>query len=109
MKKIQNLLLLLLLFVSVTVLAGKPAKYVFLMIGDGMGPEFTRLYMAQYPDSNFSKFTTRIATGTNNIYGRTTDSAASGTALACGIKTYNTAIGVGKDKKPVTSLAKKLK
>ena len=109
MKKIQNLLLLLLLFVSVTVLAGKPAKYVFLMIGDGMGPEFTRLYMAQYPDSNFSKFTTRIATGTNNIYNRTTDSAASGTALACGIKTYNTAIGVGKDKKPVTSLAKKLK
>ena len=109
MKKIQNVLLLLLLFVSVTVWAGKPAKYVFLMIGDGMGPEFTRLYMSQYPESNFGKFTQRIATGTNNIYGKTTDSAASGTALACGIKTYNTAIGVGKNKKPVTSLAKKLK
>ncbi len=105
----RNLLLMLMLLVSVTVFAGKPAKYVFLMIGDGMGPEFCKLYMSQYPESNFSKFAQRIPTGTNNIYGKTTDSAASGTALACGIKTYNTAIGVGKDKKPVTSLAKKLK
>ena len=104
----RNLLLVLLL-ISTAVFAGKPAKYVFLMIGDGMGPEFCRLYMSQYPDSNFSKFAQRIPTGTNNIYGKTTDSAASGTALACGIKTYNTAIGVNKSKKPVTSLAKKLK
>ena len=105
----RNFLLMLMLLVSVTVFAGKPAKYVFLMIGDGMGPEFCKLYMSQYPESSFSKFAQRIPTGTNNIYGKTTDSAASGTALACGIKTYNTAIGVGKDKKPVTSLAKKLK
>ena len=105
----RNFLLLLLLLVSVTVFAGKPAKYVFLMIGDGMGPEFCKLYMSQYPNSNFSKFATPIPTGTNNIYGKTTDSAASGTALACGIKTYNSAIGVDKNKKPVTSLAKKLK
>ena len=102
-------LLLVLLLISAAVFAGKPAKYVFLMIGDGMGPEFCKLYMSQYPDSNFSKFAQRIPTGTNNISGRTTDSAASGTALACGIKTYNTAIGVDKDKKPVTSLAKILK
>ena len=102
-------LLLVLLLISTAVFAGKPAKYVFLMIGDGMGPEFCKLYMSQYPDSNFSKFAQRIPTGTNNISGRTTDSAASGTALACGIKTYNTAIGVDKDKKPVTSLAKILK
>ena len=108
MKSQRNILLLLLLFVSVTVFAGKPAKYVFLMIGDGMGPEFTRLYMSQYPESNFSKFTQRIATGTDNVFGKTTDSAASGTALACGIKTYNSAIGVDKDGKPVSSLARLL-
>ena len=108
MKLQRNIFLILLLSLSVTVFAGKPAKYVFLMIGDGMGPEFTRLYMAQYPDSNFSKFTTRITTGTNNVHGKTTDSAASGTALACGIKTYNGAIGVDKEGKPVSSLARLL-
>ena len=109
MKKLRLLISLMLVFAAITVLAGKPAKYVFLMIGDGMGPEFCRLYFNQYPDSNFSKFTTRIATGTNNVFGKTTDSAASGTALACGIKTYNKAIGVDKDGKPRSSLASLLK
>ena len=108
MKKCHAAVLLVLLFVSATLFA-KPAKYVFLMIGDGMGPEFTRFYMSQYPESNFSKFTTRIATGTNNVHGLKTDSAASGTALACGIKTYNGAVGVDKDGKPVSSLARLLK
>ena len=108
MKKLRSMMFLLLFLAAVTVMAGKPAKYVFLMIGDGMGPEFCRLYLSQFPDSNFSKFTTRIPTGTNNIHGRTTDSAASGTALACGIKTNNKAIGVDKDGNPRSSLARLL-
>ncbi len=108
MKKLRLLMFMMLVFAAVTVLAGKPAKYVFLMIGDGMGPEFCRLYFNQYPNSNFSKFTTRIPTGTNNVFGKTTDSAASGTALACGIKTYNKAIGMDKDGKPRSSLARLL-
>ena len=108
MKMFRKLFLLLMLLAAVTVMAGKPAKYVFLMIGDGMGPEFCRLYFNQFPNSNFSKFATRIPTGTNNVHGRTTDSAASGTALACGIKTYNGAIGVDKDGKPRSSLARLL-
>lgn len=108
MKKSRLLMLLLLFFAAVTVLAGKPAKYVFLMIGDGMGPEFCRLYFNQYPNSNFSKFTTRIPTGTNNVFGKTTDSAASGTALACGFKTYNGSIGMDKDGNPRSSLARLL-
>lgn len=33
-----------------------------------------------------------------------TDSAASATALACGVKTYNGAIGVGPDKQPVENI-----
>lgn len=109
MKKLRSLILMMLVFSAVTVLAGKPAKYVFLMIGDGMGPEFCRLYFNQYPNSNFSKFTTRIPTGTNNVFGKTTDSAASGTALACGIKTYNKSIGMDKDGKPRNSLARLLR
>lgn len=107
MKKLRCLLLVM-LFTAVTVMAEKPAKYVFLMIGDGMGPEFTRLYMQMYPESNFSRFAKRIPTGTDNVYGKTTDSAASGTALACGIKTYNGAIGVDKDGNPRSSLARRL-
>ena len=108
MKKFRSLLLLLAVFAVFSAFAGKPAKYVFLMIGDGMGPEFCRLYMSQYPDSNFSKFAQRIPTGTNNVFGKTTDSAASGTALASGFKTYNGAIGVDKDRKPHSSLARRL-
>ena len=108
MKIQRNFFLILLLFVSVTLFAGKPAKYVFLMIGDGMGPEFCRLYLSQSPDSNFNKFAQRIPTGTNNVSGATTDSAASGTALACGFKTYNKAIGVDKDGTPRSSLARRL-
>ena len=108
MKIQRNILLILLLLVSVTVFAGKPAKYVFLMIGDGMGPEFCRLYLSQSPDSNFNKFANRIPTGTNNVLGTTTDSAASGTAIACGFKTLNRAIGVDKDGTPRSSLARRL-
>ena len=108
MKKLRALMFMMLVFAAVTVLAGKPAKYVFLMIGDGMGPEFCRLYFNQFPNSNFSKFATRIPTGTNNVFGKTTDSAASGTAIACGIKTYNKAIGVDKDGKARSSLARLL-
>ena len=33
-----------------------------------------------------------------------TDSGAGGTALACGVKTYNGAIGVGPDKQPVENI-----
>ena len=108
MKIQRNILLILLLLVSVTVFAGKPAKYVFLMIGDGMGPEFCKLYLSQSPDSNFNKFVQRIPTGTNNVLGTTTDSAASGTALACGFKTVNRSIGVDKDGTPRSSLARRL-
>ena len=108
MKKFRSLLLLLAVFAVFSAFAGKPAKYVFLMIGDGMGPEFCRLYMSQYPNSNFSKFAAPIPTGTNNVHGKTTDSAASGTALACGFKTYNGAIATDKDGNPRSSLARRL-
>ena len=84
-------------------------KYVFLFIGDGMGPTTRQYYAHEYPDSSLETFPVTVHTGTNNVHNTTTDSAASGTAIACGIKTYNKAIGVDAQKKPVVSLAKQLR
>lgn len=90
-------------------------KYIFYFIGDGMGPSHvlgTELYLGeiqgvigrpqklcftQFPESAF--VTTYSAT--NGV----TDSAASGTALSTGNKSYNSAIGVDKDTVPVYSVA----
>lgn len=108
MKKFRILMALILFLCVFTLTAGKPAKYVFLLIGDGMGEGTVQLYTKLFPNSNFSKFGNFIPTGTNNVRGKTTDSAASGTALACGIKTYNGAIGVDKNGTPRSSLARLL-
>ncbi|MDR1732679.1 MAG: alkaline phosphatase [Synergistaceae bacterium] len=82
------------------------ARYVFLFIGDGMGPvqrESAQLYLRGRleaegnPDASQATLVmnTLPAQGlihTNNIEGKLTDSAAAGTALATGHKTQNGAI-----------------
>ena len=94
---------------------GKQVKYVFYFIGDGMGVNqinvtetylaalkgkigFEPILMASFP-----------VVGLVNTYSATngvTDSAAGGTALACGKKTKNGAIGVLEDlQTPCTSIA----
>lgn len=105
---------MLLLLIVATGYAEGP-KYIFYFIGDGMGPSHvlgTELYLGemqgvigrphklcftQFPESAF--VTTFSAT--NGV----TDSAASGTALSTGSKTYNSAIGVNKDTTDVYSIA----
>ena len=105
---------MLLLLIVATGYAEGP-KYIFYFIGDGMGPSHvlgTELYLGemqgvigrphklcftQFPESAF--VTTFSAT--NGV----TDSAASGTALSTGSKTYNSAIGVNKDTMEVYSIA----
>lgn len=98
-----------LMLFPVSLQAQNKPKYLFLLIGDGMGPNIVKVYRGQMGKTSFDKLGEPIETGTNNVFGKTTDSAASGTALACGIKTYNGAIGVDKDGVPVMSLAKILK
>ncbi|MBE6368297.1 MAG: hypothetical protein E7052_10395 [Lentisphaerae bacterium] len=100
---------LLLVFTVVMAAAEARPKYVFLFVGDGMGPTIRQYYQKEFPDSSLEKFPVTQVTGTNNCQGKLTDSAASGTAIACGIKTYNGAVGVNADGKPVTSLAKILR
>lgn len=88
------------------------AKYVFYMIGDGMGINEvvgTQLYnvnTGQGPEQvNFLYFPVRGFVTTHSASSLVTDSAAGGTALATGVKTYNNGIGVDADKNPVSNLA----
>ena len=89
----------------------KAPKYVFYMIGDGMG--FNEVYGAQNYNQttgdgpqyiNFTQFPVRTLITTFSASSLVTDSAAAGTALATGVKTYNGAIGLDNDHNPVNSV-----
>src|SRR5574344_196520 len=84
--------------------SGKPQN-VILFIGDGMGVSHVfagitanggTLNLCNFKNIGFSK------TQSSDNY--VTDSAAGGTALACGTKTYNGAIGVDADTIAVKSI-----
>ncbi len=70
-------------------------KNVIYLIGDGMG--FNHLEKTKL-ERNISltvdTFTIQGSSRTRSITNKVTDSAAGGTALACGVRTYNGAIGV---------------
>ena len=104
----------MLLMVLAVAAQGK-AKYVFYFIGDGMGVNqvnAAETYLAAlqgrigieplcFPSFPHSAFVTTHS-ATNGV----TDSAAGGTALACGHKTKNGALGVLKDQvTPISSIA----
>ena len=83
----------------------KQPKNIILMIGDGMGLAHVyaamtanggHLFLENFKHIGFSK------TYSSNDY--ITDSAAGGTALAAGVKTYNGAIGLDPDKNPVQNI-----
>lgn len=94
-----------LLIVAIAAVAGTP-KYVFFFIGDGMGMNQvngTETYLAAQQGRIgiqpllFAQFPhTAFATTYSASHG-ITDSAAGGTALATGHKTYNNAIGIAAD------------
>ena len=113
MNKLNNLLLLICLFMSITVSAKVP-KYIFYFIGDGMGlnqVNGTEMYLASLKgiygveSLTFTKFPYVGMATTFSASSGVTDSAAAGTALATGYKTYNGAIGVSADTIPVQSIA----
>lgn len=92
-------------------IAAPTPKYVFFMIGDGMG--INQVYGAQNYNQttgdgpkviNFTQFPVRTMVTTFSSSSLVTDSAASGTALATGVKTYNHALGVDPDHNPVHGL-----
>jgi len=85
--------------------ASGPAKYVFLFIGDGMGlPQ--RAATAHYTGESLA-IDTMPAQGITTTFAKNryiTGSAASATALACGVKTNINYIGVDENFKPVKNL-----
>lgn len=88
-------------------------KNIIMVIGDGMGPAYTTAYryFRDNPDTDIVEQTVfdRHLTGLASTYpapvsGVVTDSAASATALATGVKSYNGAIGVDVNKKAVQTV-----
>lgn len=114
----MKLIYFILLLLAVHPITAQQAKYVFYFIGDGMGVNqinATEMYLAECKGKigvNPLLFTTfpvaSIATtfsSTNSI----TDSAAAGTALATGVKTYNSSIGLNAQGKSCHSIAARAK
>ncbi len=96
-------------------LYAQKAKYIFFFIGDGMGInqiQMAELYSAELQGNIgvapllFTQFPIATIATTYSATNGITDSAASGTALATGVKTRNGCIGMMKDKiTPLKSIA----
>ena len=108
MKKLKMILAVLILFAASVQMGAQAPKYVFYMIGDGMG--INHVYAAQtynktmgQPDINFWNFPVRSYVTSYSANSLVTDSSAAGTALASGVKINNNALGIDPEgNKPVT-------
>lgn len=115
MKKI--LLSLSLILVAALTFAQTP-KYVFFFIGDGMGAnsvQLTEMYLASIQGKLgieplcFSQFPVATMATHYSASSDVTDSAASGTALATGVKTRNGRLGMDPDCNPLRNMAEMAK
>ncbi len=112
-KKASSILIIIIfflspLFTSCKAEEKKKAKYIFFFIGDGMSlaqVHLTELYLTgkEIPAKNpknlcFTDFPAIGITTTHSNNSWITDSAAAATALACGEKTVQKALGVDKTK-----------
>lgn len=82
----------------------KPTN-IILVIGDGMG--LAHIALAEYlyrPPSPLTQMEVIGLQKTHSASNLETDSGAAGTAISCGVKTFNAAIGVGPDSSAVTSI-----
>lgn len=90
--------------ISNRISAGQP-KNIILMIGDGMG--LSQISAGMYSNGNKLFLEEFPVIGLQKTYAfdnLITDSAASATAMACGVKTYNGAIGVNADTVSIKSI-----
>ena len=78
---------------------------IILMIGDGMGlSQMSASFYFNPSTSAFGDFTHIGLVNTSSATHKVTDSGAGGTAIACGKRTYNYAIGVGLDSLPLQNI-----
>lgn len=89
------------------------AKNVVLVIGDGMGEaqreaiRLTSVGLKGELAMDRLPYSGSIRTAPDDPEAVVTDSAAGGTAIATGVKTYNEAVGVGPDEEPVETILEK--
>ena len=89
-----------------------PPKYIFYLIGDGMGmaqrqtAERYLQYISGSPDAKLvmDQLDTSAFYTTYSLNAEITDSAAAGTALACGVKTNNGCIAETPDGEQLTTI-----
>lgn len=101
------LLLFSVLIISFTISCEKkntPPKNVILFIGDGMGIAHVTALTTVKDSTNLERFNNSGFIKTHAIKEYVTDSGASATAYATGQKTYNGAISVSEDKKPLKTV-----
>ncbi len=82
----------------------EPVKNIILMIGDGMGENIinnAEIVKGSPYATSYMPYSCYV--GTDSLSG-TTDSAASSTAISCGVKTLNKYIGMDKDENPVETI-----
>ena len=88
-------------------------KNIIMVVADGMGPAYVTAYRNYADDPNTKQVETTVfdtmlvgnaSTHPALVSGYITDSAASATALATGVKTYNGAIGMDENKQPVKTV-----
>ncbi len=83
----------------------KIAKNVILLISDGTGlSQVSSAFYFKESSPNYARFKNIGLIKTSSSREDVTDSAAGATAFACGIKTYNGAIGVADDSTTVKNL-----
>ncbi|MDR3182632.1 MAG: alkaline phosphatase [Planctomycetaceae bacterium] len=113
MSALKKALFVSVLFVFVSAASAaelKPVKYVFLFIGDGMSiPQRMMaeeyLKKTQNTGLRINAMPQQAITTTYAANSFITDSAASGTAIACGAKTNNGAVGVNEKGERLESIA----
>ncbi|MDE6757369.1 MAG: alkaline phosphatase [Muribaculaceae bacterium] len=112
--KLRNLISAILLLVAVS-LSAQQAKYIFYFIGDGMGPgqvmmadTYKRKALGDSLPLTMMLLPVHSLQTTYSASSPVTDSAAAGTALATGVKTKNSMLGMNADSVAVTSIARHL-
>lgn len=89
--------------------AAKKPKNILLLIGDGMGlAQIQAALTANHGDLHLARFRFIGLSRTEAANSDITDSAAGGTAIACGTKTNNRYIGMDSTGRPVPSLVDRL-
>jgi len=103
MKKIVFYLLIFFASISSAQNPDKP-KNIIIMIGDGMGISQVSASVLTNPNSAFKKFPVTGFSVTCSADKLITDSAAGGTAIACGMRTKNGQIGVDAEGNSLLSI-----